>query len=81
MTHEQLMKNLEVPRHPIDVVLDTDTFNETDDQFALSYLLRSSDKLTLKGICAAPFHNELSSGPEDGMGKKLSRNFPAAEAG
>ena len=47
MTHEQLMKNLEVPRHPIDVVLDTDTFNETDDQFALSYLLRSNDKLTL----------------------------------
>lgn len=75
MTHEQLMKNLEVPRHPIDVVLDTDTFNETDDQFALSYLLRSSDKLKLKGICAAPFHNELSSGPEDGMEKSYQEIF------
>lgn len=75
MTHEQLLKNLEVPTERIDVVLDTDTFNETDDQFALSYLLRSNDKLTVKGICAAPFHNELSVGPEDGMEKSYQEIF------
>ena len=29
--------------YPSDVVLDTDTFNEVDDQFALAYLLRNRD--------------------------------------
>ena len=31
-----------LPDGPVDVVLDTDTYNEADDQFALSYLLLSS---------------------------------------
>ena len=34
MTTEQLLKNLEVPVGQVDVVLDTDTYNEIDDQFA-----------------------------------------------
>lgn len=75
MTREHLIKNLSVPATPIDVVLDTDTFNETDDQFALSYLLRSGDKLTVKGICAAPFHNELSESAGDGMEKSYQEIF------
>lgn len=37
MTTEQYFKNLEVPDHPIDVVLDTDAYNEIDDQFAIAY--------------------------------------------
>ncbi len=67
MTREQLMKNLQVPTGPIDVVLDTDTYNEIDDQFALSYMLRSQEKLHIKGIYAAPFYNSNSTSPEDGM--------------
>jgi len=67
MTHEQLMKNLQVPKGPIDVILDTDTYNEIDDQFALSYLLRNGQKLTVKAFTAAPFFNENSTSPEDGM--------------
>ena len=67
MTHEQLLKNLQVPAGPIDVVLDTDTYNEIDDQYAVSYLLRSGDKLTVKALCAAPFFNNNSTSPEDGM--------------
>ena len=39
MTPEQRRKNLSVPAGPVDVALDTDTYNEIDDQFALSYLL------------------------------------------
>ena len=67
MTNEQRLKNLEVPEGKADVVLDTDTFNEIDDQFALAYLLRSSDKLSTKAIYAAPFFNQHSTSPADGM--------------
>jgi len=57
------------PAGTVDVVLDSDMYNEVDDQFALSYLLRSQEKLCLKAIYAAPFTNEKSAGPADGMEK------------
>lgn len=69
MTNEQRLKNLAVPEGKIDVVLDTDTYNEIDDQFALAYLLRSDDKLDTKAIYAAPFFNQHSESPADGMEK------------
>ena len=67
MTYEQRLKNLSVPEGKIDVVLDTDAYNEIDDQFAIAYLLRSADKLNTKALYAAPFYNSHSNGPEDGM--------------
>ena len=69
MTTAQLIQNLQVPRRKVDVILDTDTYNEIDDQFALAYLLASSEKLNLRGICAAPFFNARSVSPADGMEK------------
>lgn len=69
MTNEQRIKNLSVPSGRIDVVLDTDAFNEIDDQFAIAYLLRSKDKLNTVALYAAPFYNSNSEGPEDGMEK------------
>ena len=47
-----MISSLTWPEGPIDVVMDTDTFNEIDDQFALSYLVRSEDKCTIRGIYA-----------------------------
>lgn len=64
-----LLKRLEKPRGRVDVVLDTDTYNEIDDQFALAYLIKSDEKLDLQAIYAAPFHNHHSEGPGDGMEK------------
>ncbi len=69
MTNEQFLKNLEVPKGKIDVVLDTDAYNEIDDQFAICYMIKNSDKFNIKGICAAPFHNINSDSPKDGMEK------------
>ena len=69
MTYEQRMKNLNVPQGKIDVVLDTDAYNEIDDQFAIAYLLRSKEKLNTVAMYAAPFHNANSNGPADGMEK------------
>ena len=66
MTKGQYLKNLEVPQLPIDVVLDTDAYNEIDDQFAIAYLLKSEGLRTL-ALYAAPFFNNNSTSPEDGM--------------
>ena len=63
----KLIRRLEKPAGKVDVVLDTDTYNEIDDQFALSYLVKSDDKLTLKAVYAAPFFNHRSTSPADGM--------------
>lgn len=68
----RLLRRLEKPSYPVDVVLDTDTYNEVDDQFALSYLVKNDDKLRVRAIYAAPFFNEKSSGPEDGMEKSYN---------
>ena len=57
------------PREKVDVVLDTDAFNETDDQFAIAYMLAAPEKLRIRALCAAPFFNAHSSSPADGMEK------------
>lgn len=59
MTEAQRVARLESPTGPISMVLDTDTFNEIDDQFALAYAVRAHEagELTLKAIHAAPFSN------------------------
>ena len=66
MTELQRLRNLEVPTGNIDCVLDTDTYNEIDDQYALSLMIKSP-KLNLRAIYAAPFFNTHSTSPEDGM--------------
>lgn len=62
-------ESLQWPRHRPWVVLDTDTYNEIDDQFALVYCLLAAERFDLKAVHAAPFHNARSSGPGDGMAK------------
>jgi inosine-uridine nucleoside N-ribohydrolase len=63
------LKQLEPPTGTIRMVLDTDTYNEVDDQFALAYAVLSKDKLKLEAVYAAPFNNRRSTGPGDGMEK------------
>ena len=54
---------------PVRMVLDTDTYNEIDDQFAVTYALLAPDAMTVERLYAAPFHNSRSDGPGDGMEK------------
>ncbi len=75
MTNTQRLKNLQVPTGMVDVVLDTDAFNEIDDQFAIAYLLRSKEKLNTKAIYAAPFFNSKSISACDGMEKSYNEIF------
>ena len=79
ITQEQRMKNLEVPQGKIDVVLDTDACNEIDDQFAISYLLRSPEKCNTLALYAAPYFNKRSTSPENGMEKSYLELFRLQE--
>ncbi|MBQ4298633.1 MAG: nucleoside hydrolase, partial [Clostridia bacterium] len=69
MENDRFLTAYERPRGKIDVVLDTDAYNEIDDQFALAYLLTFGERCRIRGITAAPFLNERASSPADGMEK------------
>lgn len=55
MTNEQRIKNLSVPRGNVDVVLDTDAYNEIDDQFAIS--LKMVWNKVMMMLTSLPFPN------------------------
>lgn len=63
------LERLQPPDGTIRMVLDTDTYNEIDDQFAVVYALLSPKRLKVEALYAAPFHNARSTGPADGMEK------------
>ena len=72
MTKSQYFKNLTVPSGNVDVVIDTDAYNEIDDQYAICYMLKSKQKFSVKGITAAPFLNSRCTSVADGMLKSYN---------
>ena len=64
---ETVIHRLRRPEGPVDMVLDTDTYNEVDDQYAIAYMAASQDRLRIRAITAAPFLNHHSDSPRDGM--------------
>ena len=75
LSPEFRQQRLAYPPGKIRMVLDTDTYNEIDDQFAVVYALLSPELLKVEAIYAAPFSNDNSSGPGDGMEKSYARRF------
>jgi purine nucleosidase len=69
LPEDELIRRLKSPKEKVRMILDTDTYNEVDDQFALAYALSSPEHMSLEAVYAAPFHNQRSKGPEDGMKK------------
>lgn len=61
------ISRLEHPRRRVRAVLDTDTFNEIDDQFAVVQTLLSPEMIDLQAIYAAPFSNARAETPGRGM--------------
>lgn len=55
---------------PKKLILDTDTYNEVDDQFAVAYAMLSPE-LRLLSLNAAPFLNDRSVSAGDGMEKSF----------
>lgn len=69
------LKNLLYSDSVRDIILDTDTYNEIDDQFALAYAMLSDKKINLLSVNAAPFHNSRSESAADGMEKSYNEIF------
>ena len=61
------LEKLQPPNGKVRVVIDTDTYNEIDDQFAVVHALLSPEKISVEGIYAAPFFNHRSTSPGHGM--------------
>jgi purine nucleosidase len=66
-----ILNRLLPPSEKSDIVLDTDAYNEVDDQFALAYSLLVQDKINVEAVYAAPFLNDRSTSPADGMEKSF----------
>lgn len=62
---------LKPPIGRIEMALDSDMFNEVDDQFALAFAVRSPERIELKAVYAAPFLNQRSKPAGDGMADYL----------
>jgi purine nucleosidase len=72
ITEEHRVQLLTAQRQSVSrMVLDTDAFNEIDDQFALIYALLAPDLVNLEAIYAAPFQNARAADPAEGMRKSL----------
>ncbi len=57
------------PQGVVEIVIDTDAYNEIDDQYALAYAIRSTNKICIEALYAAPFSNARAATPEEGMEK------------
>ena len=64
----KILDQLNIKNKKVTAILDTDTYNEIDDQFALVQMLCSEERIDVKSINAAPFSmNDRSDNPEKGM--------------
>ncbi len=62
---------LQYPSEKIDILIDSDTNNEIDDQFAIAYALLSPERFQVRGLQAAPY--VIDDGLQDpAMGMELS---------
>lgn len=55
LTDDHMRRLLTPPTGPVRMILDTDTANEIDDQFALTWTLLSPDRIALEGVTAEPY--------------------------
>ena len=56
-------------KNKYNVILDTDTYNECDDQFELAYLLKNQDKFNIEAITVAPYsHQSRNVSVREGQG-------------
>ena len=51
------------------IILDTDAYNEVDDQYTIAYAMLSPDRVNILSINAAPFLNRRN-------GEELPRDIP-----
>ncbi|GAX01306.1 nucleoside hydrolase [Secundilactobacillus silagei] len=79
LTNKEIEARLLPPTGKIKVVLDTDAFNEVDDQFEITWALTRTDRLDIQAIYAAPFYNGRVSSPKEGMQRSYKEIFTLLE--
>jgi len=72
LSNEKLVERISYRPQKAKVVIDTDTYNEIDDQFALVYAILSPAQMDIEAIYAAPFLNKRASSVADGMEKSYA---------
>jgi purine nucleosidase len=55
LTAEERADRLTPPTGIVRAVIDSDTYNEVDDQFAIAYALQSPERINVEAVYAAPF--------------------------
>ena len=55
IAHDTMRHLLEPPTGPVRLVLDTDAYNEIDDQQVIAWTLLSQDAVRIEGMTAAPY--------------------------
>ena len=55
---KEIYENIKKYSNRMNVILDTDIYNEADDLFALSYLLKSRDMFNIEAITTAPYSHK-----------------------
>ena len=65
-------RNKKEERQKVNVILDTDLYNECDDQFALAYLLKSQEKFNIEAITVAPYHHDNNISILEGTNKSYN---------
>ncbi len=60
-----------------DIILDSDVFNEIDDQFAIAYMVKNQDRLNIKGITIAPFSSIHNKKVKD-VSESIDRSYDEA---
>lgn len=58
LTPEEISDKLTIPNERIHLIIDTDAKNEVDDQFAVSWALRSPERFVVDAVYAAPFSHD-----------------------
>lgn len=65
---DTILNDLRAPGKKKNFILDTDTYNEVDDQFAITYAMLADD-INVLALTAAPFLNSRVSTAREGMEK------------
>ena len=56
LSHDLIEDRLRLPQdQPVRLLIDTDTANEIDDQYALAWALLSPEHMTVEAVTAEPF--------------------------
>ncbi|MBR2672252.1 MAG: nucleoside hydrolase [Oscillospiraceae bacterium] len=78
LSEEFIEKRLALPAGKLKCVIDTDTYNEVDDQFAVAWALRSPERLDVLACYAAPYSHDLDPNiPEVAPLLQVVKYFPS----